>query len=237
MLRTFMVVLGAAAMTGLLASSARADLNLTTAGANGFVNGAYFVQIDSTATGTGVINSFVRIQRTGSEQGYNTDGRPVEFNENTSPQFTHSLLTTDVPLVNIDGVNYRQFMLDINQTSANPLLTLSSLRIYLAATGDITSLASLGAAIYDLDGAGASDIYLDYSLNHGSGSGDMFAYIPDALFVGSPYVYLYSQFTGGNDGFEEWAVLGRPVAVPAPGAALLVVLGVSLVGWVKRRLA
>ena len=62
------------------------------------------------------------------------------------------------------------------------------------------------------------DIRLDYSLNAGSGSGDMFLYVLDAVFdavftAGFTNVILYSQFglnpgpNRSNDGFEEWATL------------------------------
>src|SRR5262245_30513946 len=76
-----------------LASPLRADmLDLTTAGASGFINGAFFQQTGPQPTGTGAIQSFVRIQRNVSEQGYNTDYRPVQFDEKSDPNFTRSLL-------------------------------------------------------------------------------------------------------------------------------------------------
>jgi len=114
-----------------------------------------------------------------------------------------------VPIVKIGGINYRQFLLDINQTSINPLLSLNELKIYQTDVGSLTGYpASFGVAIYDLDGAGNSTIELNNNLNIGSGEGDMFAYIPDSLFNAKPYVYLYSSFGvshGSNGGYEEWA--------------------------------
>ena len=71
-------------------------------------------------------------------------------------------------------------------------------------------MATLNAQnlIYDM-GAG-NKIYLNYLLESGSGSGDMYFYLPWSLFVGleTQYVILYSKFgiTGGdydsNDGKE-----------------------------------
>src|SRR5262252_9181811 len=66
-------------------------VDLTFRGAEGTANGAIFDQSDAHPTGSGVIQSFVRIQGTGVEQGYNTDARPLQLDENKSPTFTRSL--------------------------------------------------------------------------------------------------------------------------------------------------
>src|SRR4051812_2312785 len=99
--------------------SVPAVVDLTHHGAIDSANGAIFRQYDAQPTGTGVINSFVRIQTPNAkstvQQGYNTDHRPVQFDENPSPQFTRLLRLDDVPEVDIGGVKYREFLLDINQ--------------------------------------------------------------------------------------------------------------------------
>jgi len=84
-------------------------LDLTTHGAIGTINDALFRQFDAQPTGTGVINSFVRVQsnKGAVQQGYNTDFRKVQFDENTSPQFTRSLSLDAVPIVDIGGIKYR----------------------------------------------------------------------------------------------------------------------------------
>jgi hypothetical protein len=193
-------------------------LDLTTRGAIGEINGALFRQADPQPTGTGVIRSFVRLQTSNGkavvEQGYNTDARPLQFDENKSPQFTRSLQLGDLPTVDVDGVIYRVFLLDINQKSSQPYLSLDELRFYV---GSAPNLTGYNATTHQLPGAspvydlGDSWVKLDYRLDSGSGSGDMLLYVPDSVFGASgsnPYVYLYSKFGvnfAGNSGFEEWA--------------------------------
>jgi hypothetical protein len=207
-------------------------LDLTTRGSAGMINDAIFRQYDARPTGTGVINSFVRLQAAGAkatvEQGYNTDARPLQFDENKSPQFTRSLHLGDVPLVNIGGVPYREFLLDINQKSSQPLLSLDELRLYVSDSASLTgynaAAKTLGglAPVYDLDAGGDNWVKLDYRLNSGSGAGDMLFYVPDRLFGASgsaANVYLYSKFgvnLAGNAGFEEWAA-GKSLLTPANG--------------------
>ena len=195
-----------------------ASVDLTTLGSSGEVNGALFQQSDDQPTGSGHISSFLRLQGSGVERGYNTDARPLQFNENSSPAFTRSLRLADVPVVIVNGVAYREFLLDINQKASAPLLSLDELKIFLGDRGNLTGydgatgrLAGLDAA-YNLDANGDHSILMNYSLNHGSGSGDVSVLIPDRLFAASsanPYVYLYSTFgqtAAANSGFEEWAV-------------------------------
>ena len=79
-------------------------VSLTNHATSGTINGAVFIQNDLSATGTGLINSFVRIQKTGIEQGYNTDARPVSYDENTSPTFTRSIVIADIPTMTIGGI-------------------------------------------------------------------------------------------------------------------------------------
>src|SRR5262245_2727183 len=78
-------------------------IDLTTAGATAELdNEAIVQQTDAQPTGTGYIRAFVRVQGAapggGSEEGYNTEARPLQFDENKSPQFTRSLTLDKVPL-------------------------------------------------------------------------------------------------------------------------------------------
>ncbi len=192
------------------------ELDLTSLGSSGLINGALFSQGELQPAGCGVIQSFVRIQgKSGEavEQGYNTDARPVQFDEKTAAPFTRSLPLSQVPQVEIGGVIYYEFVLDINESSKSPLLSLDALRIYLGATGNLTGynsstgqLAGL-TPVYDM---GNNLVMLNARLETGTGKADMFLDVPTSLFTGPyQYLYLYSEFgveTGFDGGFEQWAV-------------------------------
>jgi hypothetical protein len=214
-------------------------LNLASHGAEITQSGFIARQVDAQPTGTGYINSFVRIQGAasggGSEQGYNTTARPLEFDENKSPQFTRSLTLGQVPVVMVNGVAYREFLLDINQKSSSSLLSVNQVRVFLGDRSDLTgydanskTLAGRSAA-FDLDANGDVSLLLDARLNSGSGSGDMTLLIPNSAFAGADpnsFVYLYSQMgaTAGataNGGFEEWAVRSVPNNQPTTGTSSL----------------
>jgi SdrD B-like domain len=219
---------------------AAAILDLSTAGSTAFApNGALVQQTNQQPTGTGFIHSFVRVQGAapggGSEQGYNTDARPLQFDENKSPVFTRSLQLSEVPIVVVNGVAYREFLLDINQKSSSPLLSLDEVRVFLGSTGNMTGYDTTTHqlagqdAVFDLDSGGDVAVKLNAGLTHGSGSGDMLLDIPAAAFAGADpnsFVYLYSKFgvqagMTANAGFEEWAVkTGGGTTNPTGNASL-----------------
>lgn len=157
-------------------------LDLTTAGTSGFLNGALFRQTSPQPTGVGTIQSFLRLQNNGVEQGYNTSARPIEsgYDTKTDPNFTRDRRLDQIPIVTIDGVAYREFLLDINENTGSnqELLSLDRLQIFQSNAGNVNQYANLGTKVYDL-GSG-NTIVLNYALNAGSGLGDMFAYIPDS---------------------------------------------------------
>jgi hypothetical protein len=200
-------------------------VNLSTRGATGSANGAFFEQIDPRSTGSGVIDPFVRVNPGGSENcehGYNTSHRKLEFDENSSPTFTHDLALADVPVVSKNGIDCYQFLLDINQTNrgaTDHFLSLNKIEIYTSGSAGASGYpGGLGTLQWSLDGAGAAWIWLDYALNSGSGSGDMFMYVPKTALSGT-YVYFYSSFGedyNANDGFEEWCILRAPAPTPSP---------------------
>lgn len=196
------------------------------------INDALFRQADFDRAGTGRVESFVRLQthhgRSGVERGYNTNARPLQFDELRNRRFTHALKLADVPRVTVDGVTYREFVLDINQKARRPLLSLDEMRVYVSEKPNLrgyrASLRQLAglAPVYDLDAGRDNWIKLNARLGRGSGSGDMVALLPERAFAGAKddsYVYLYSKFGqhhAANGGFEEWGVRDNGCSEPPP---------------------
>ena len=240
-----------------LEPAAATEVDLTGANASVNVGGVIFENTDTQPTGTGVIRSFVRLQSPGNattENGHNTDDRPLENDENNSPQFTRSLLLSDLAVFDVGGTDYYKFLLDLNEPGGNKAtISLDDVEFYQSDTATLngynetTKFGSDATLVYNLDAG--MDRYLKLVEDgSGSGSGDLFAYVPTSIFGGAgDYLYLYSAFGGkfaAEGGFEEWAAVtgGRdnppPTAIPLPPAAWtgLATLGLALGGSSYRRL-
>ena len=253
--------IAAGALAMLFSMSAQADtiLDLTTAGASGSIgaapNTAFYKQVPALPTGSGVLHSFVRIRDNQDiVQGYNTTVAGTYQNDGTDT-FNNQITVGQVGLIDTTpgqaGGEVMRFLLDINQTGANPKISLDDLQIFIStnpnqsiepplAQGQVLNLAN-SFLVYQMDAAGQNNrVTLDYSLNSGSGSGDMTLDIPvellNAAFTAGgtlfdtlaekngAFIYLYSRFGenfANNDGYEEWAyVRGGPLdnpCVPSPG--------------------
>jgi hypothetical protein len=223
---------------------------------SGSINNALFFRADFDPGGTGALNPFVRVQHdngpsnnghslSGREQGYNTSGRPVQYDENTDPNFTRDLLFGEVPIVIVNSVAHKELILDINEPlgGTQRFLSLDQVNIYSSDTGGQTGLQSTLGDLRFTTGAGLNDntVLMDASLTSGSGEGDMRMFIPLSNFAGvanDDFIYLYSHFGNyGEDyrtgaGFEEWSVL----PVPGPGVtALMVLAGAFMSAGARRR--
>jgi hypothetical protein len=191
------------------------------AGLSGTINGAIFsgASVHNETVGSGTIDSFVRLQEDGVEQGYNTDARPYQSlnNADTTATFDHSVRLSDLPVVIKGSTAYYEFVLDINQKSNLPYLSLDELRLYVttSATPTPNALNSYDPVTHKLNGLSPvydmgnpvdatstplpneTSVWLNASFNSGSGNGlDMFLDVPIADFGTdlSQYVYLYSKF-------------------------------------------
>lgn len=239
----------AAAVCGLASTVEASTIIDLTAGGSGTSNGAIYSWTDYQPTGSGVIDSFLRVQNRGTEQGYNHSlGHKVPWD--TKPgSHTHDVQMEDLVVRNITGVDYYEFLLDVNESSGRDreLINLDNIQLYTRSspiTSPDESLSHLGTLRYnnDVGPNGDTTVVLDYSLNSGSGSGDMFFYVPVSLFAGTlptDYLYFYSLFSNSEAGFEEWAMLqqtgpGDVPVIPEPGTMLLMGTGLALAA--RRRL-
>src|SRR5258706_5722981 len=208
--QSFCALALAAGAVVLSATTAKAEstLDLATTSPQNAGNGALFYSTDLQPTGTGVIQPFVRIQAKPTEEGYNTDG-VIEFDtkDQAGSNWTHSITLSQVPIVNIGGVNYREFVLDINETKTvtGRLLSMNDVQVFLSNSPSLSgfnrttmTFASPGATqVYDMDAGPNGDqlVRMDYSQASGSSSGGLFAYVKDSLFPGNgPCVFPYLKF-------------------------------------------
>jgi len=207
-------------------SAAFADmtLDLTAAPPNqnspigGTIGGATFTQNFIQPTGSGVIQSFVRISTNQTlVQGYNTTANNV-YNNDSSDTFNHEITVGQVGFVTIGGVSKMRFLLDINQTGTAPFHSLDEVQIFLSTTPNVNNgapgatqggvIGGLGNLVYQMDAGGQNNtVLLNYNLNSGSGTGDMTLDIPatafDPIFTAlglltdaqknGAYIYLYSR--------------------------------------------
>ncbi len=219
-------------------------LDLTKLGSSGFINGAEFLQGTINPTGTGVYEPFLRLQKNGIEQGFNTSAPNVL--DNKAGIWTKDLKASIMPIITVNGKQYRELRLDINETKTTKgrYLSLDSLEIYLQDTGGINKKADLKNLVYSLDTATVDNyVKLDYSLAPGSGWDDMSVLLPETIFAGSsnhPYFYLYSKFGvnfPSDAGFEEWAADPPVTNVPVPEPSTFLLFGAGLAGvaFLRRR--
>ena len=120
-IRALLLTSLAALLTIATANDASAGVcDLTTNGASCgpalFTNFAIFGEVSPQPTGTGYIDPFLRLQARNQEQGYNTSA-PFHLDQKKPDNFTHDLLLSKVPLKTINGVQYREFFLDINESN------------------------------------------------------------------------------------------------------------------------
>ena len=222
-------------------------VDLTSPGASQKINGVIFEEYTGTSDASPWGTTFLVIRKPNTEEpyteeGYNTDGAPLPLDAK-QPANTNALLLSDVPVVEHDGILYREFLLDISERNAGDqhYLSLDDLMIALNTEDDLTDdVATVFASpIYTLDTS--SDDYaikLDDALSDAAGLPDLVVLVPNDWFPSeeNPYVYLYSKLGetfGADDGAEKWGV-GVP-EVPAPAPLLLAGFGISLVAALRHK--
>lgn len=183
-------------------------------------------QAEYTGSGSGNYFSFLRVNaKDGVAEGVNTDASPLPLDDNGATQ-NNALKLSQIPIVVIDGVEYYEIRLDVNEpNSTTNELSLSEIQLFLstqqATSADVNADRSVTALdgdftkVFDLDATTDKTLILrdDYS---GSGRDDYILYIPvsqvgslTGVTASNTFVSLYVQFgpTPEDDaGFEEFRV-------------------------------
>lgn len=227
MLRLLLVAGLGAALVAVGIAYAATPYDLTTSGSTATINGAIFEAFNpDDVAGSGLFIPFVRISSPNSViHGYNTDYRPLQFEENDSATFTLARLLSEIPQFFVNGSLYREFQLDINQdlTSDDYLVSLDELELYESAFSDLCGYPFDGSGgghsgcttkntatlIWDMDALEDNFVILDYRNNEGIGKRDMKILVPNSVFNQDPncdysavgctvYLTIYSQLGGDS---------------------------------------
>ena len=204
-----------------------ADIDLTAEGSETTIGGVIFQDADNIGSGTGNYEPFLAIRdNDGNEAGFNTDtDSNVASNPNIDQSKTHSVLLSTMPIIVIDGVEYFEIRLDINETNSDELVSLNQFKLYAGpndldptvGTNLVDTLAELQSLdlVYDMD-AGEDRRLLLNEVSTGSGTDDYSILIPVSLFDGydlsTTYMFLYAEMgTQANiydaeAGFEEFNI-------------------------------
>jgi hypothetical protein len=228
-------VAAAAAIVVLAAAmpAAATSVDLTTGpGASGSLYGAIFevaTPTNGVSAGTGVFQPFVQLDHKGTEKGYNTSASSI-MNDGSSANWNRNIQLSQVGIHTVGGVDYFQFMLDINEAASakDTWLSLDTVQIYTSTmggastttflpsatgTGESHGTLALGTLRYNADATTDNEILLKYGLvGTGSGRADMTLLVPVSLFdtcQATDYVYLYSHFgdkgtTGSGANQQKW---------------------------------
>jgi hypothetical protein len=230
------------------------DPNLTPAPTDpGVINGAIFTTNFLQPAGTGVIDPFLTIQASPTEQGYN--GTNNNFDTKRVPQWNHPITLGSLQQVTVNGTQYYQFVVDVNEPNATATSTISldMLSVWTSPTLQSSTSTgtnglfdgSLGTLRYNMSTSLGDNSVLYFDGNSGSGQADISIYIPVSDFAGASstdYLYMYQAWgnsLGSSGGYEETlAVEGSNLtSVPETSALLplLGVLGVVVGGPMLRR--
>ncbi|MES9901901.1 MAG: VPLPA-CTERM sorting domain-containing protein [Sedimenticola sp.] len=220
------------ALLELTSWGAQADLTNSDGSAIGYA------QIDPQlqgSSGTGRFDSFLHIHagNVPVEEGFNTNVNPplhasntgtyaltnnkALFDQNEALPNNQQLDLRYAPNVTVNGINYLEFALDINEPSGatDRYLAINELRLYSTDDPNLDTYTddlvnpptltnstppvdgSVSELVWDMDADAATegnvDILLDYSLQNGQGTPDFVLLVASSLFTYGDYVSLYMK--------------------------------------------
>lgn len=201
--------------------------DMVTSGRISNLNGAEVFNSGSptASTGSGTFNPFLGLSNnSATETGLATSSnsasdRMADVDKPRTSAFTSVSLSSATTAMNGSG-SYYAFYFDINETGADPYLSLDALTIYRASSTYNSNAAgnpnvnasnlpnfisnSNASVVWSLDDLAADKytVTVDRSLlavsgGGGSGSGDYYVLIPTSAFgsiAGTDYFYMYAQF-------------------------------------------
>jgi hypothetical protein len=238
----------------------------------GFINGALFRDPSVTgSSGSGVFRDLYRLsppngQGNVIEQGYNRPG----IMDSSVPNGFDPYLKFGELIQDASQSSYI-FVIDINEANngTDRYLSLDDLKIWVGGTSDPTTLpttleqtmSALGVPEYDMNPSGQSNmVMMDATLSSGSGSGDVFVFVPKSFFPQNTdpnaNIYIYTKMGSytGAPGFgagstqEQVSIPGKSIAgnsttstiqsglqsIPEP-STFVALLSASLFGFLRRR--
>jgi hypothetical protein len=207
-------------------------------------------------SGTGNFDPFLSIQSNRNDEwGYNTTtGQNLDAVDGGTR--THLEILDDIPTVWISGTEYREIILDTNQSGQKPI-SVNQIQIFGGVAATDTPYPAGGATPTNYDvspGLGMTPLFqlnnfpsgspditeLQVSVvGFGSGHADMALYVPDSAFAGvqaAAYITVFSQLGTPpghypqSAGFEEWGVQQNQGGF-GPGIAVPEPPALAILAW------
>jgi hypothetical protein len=201
----------------------------------GFINGALFRDPSVTgSSGSGVFRDLYRLsppngQGNVIEQGYNRPG----IMDSSVPNGFDPYLKFGELIQDASQSSYI-FVIDINEANntTDRYLSLDDLKIWVGGTSDPTTLpttleqtmSALGVPEYDMNPSGQQNmVMMDATLSSGSGSGDVFVFVPKSFFPQNTdqnaNIYIYTKM-GSYTGAAGFGAGSTQEQVSIPGKSI-----------------
>jgi hypothetical protein len=223
-LGTFVVVVAAGVTWGVTLALAQPTtfIDLTTSGATHTVDGAIYTEGTGPA-GTGQFDPFLTLSTNAdTEKGYNTTQASGEFDSFFGGGRTHPLLASAIPPETVNGVVYREFSLDANDSGSDDYMSIDQIKLFNDSQNNLTGYTDNPAVggggtfsndsgttahlMYNMDGSDDEVVLMrSQALSPGSGVSDITVLVPDSDFPAgcdygsttcNQYVYFYSAMGG-----------------------------------------